>query len=191
MGPVRQLSPGEILWEIGDPGSFIVRLDSGQLEVVQPGPHGQDAVLSRLQPSEIVGEMSCLENRPHSARIRAGAAGASVSVMHRPQFLEWLQQDPLRWQQLFASQSQRIRHLSQRLSHIGFHSVKQRLIHFLLEQPETSVAITQQQLGEYLAATRESVSKALKTLSQRNLIRTGRGSIHILDRARLMEETDP
>ncbi|MBT9581757.1 Crp/Fnr family transcriptional regulator [bacterium] len=181
---VRRLSAGEVLWEAGEPSHFVVWVDEGILEVVQHSLQGEDAVLNRLGPGELAGEMSCLDGQPHSATLRA-AGPVKVRVMERQHFLHWLREHPDRWEKLIHRQSQRIRGLSARLAEVSFDPVQLRLARFLLSHSEEVLQITQQQLAEYVAATRESVSKALSAMGRQGWVRTSRGKIHILDRASL------
>lgn len=181
---VRQLAAGEVLWEAGEASQFVARVEEGILEVVQHSLQGEDAVLNRLGPGELAGEMSCLDGQPHSATLRASGP-ARVAILDRQQFLQWLRQQPERWEELLQRQSQRIRGLSARLAEVSFDPVQLRLARFLLSQEQQCLHITQQQLGEYLAATRESVSKALGAMSRQGWVVTRRGVIQILDRESL------
>lgn len=177
----RKLAAGEIIWEAGEPSNFVLWVEEGVLEVVQHSLQGEDAVLNRLTPGELAGEMSCLDGQPHSATLRAAGA-ASIRTLDRQGFLHWLKEHPERWQMLLLRQSQRIRGLSARLAEVSFEPVQLRLARFLLQQPTSSIEITQQQLAEYLAATRESVSKALSALSRQGWVQTRRGRIEVIQR---------
>ncbi len=183
-GTMRKLNAGEIVWEAGEASTFVVWVEEGILEVVQHSLQGEDAVLNRLGAGELAGEMSCLDGNPHSATLRA-AGPVLVRVMDRQAFLEWLREHPERLEKLFHRQSQRIRGLSARLAEVSFDPVQLRLARFLLSQSTPELTITQQQLAEYLAATRESVSKALSAMGRSGWVKTGRGKLAILDRPAL------
>lgn len=183
-GTLRKLSAGEIVWEAGEASTFVVWVEEGILEVVQHSLQGEDAVLNRLGVGELAGEMSCLDGNPHSATLRA-AGPVVVRVMDRQAFLEWLREHPERFEKLFHRQSQRIRGLSARLAEVSFDPVQLRLARFLLSQNEAELTITQQQLAEYLAATRESVSKALSAMGRSGWVKTSRGKVAVLDRKAL------
>lgn len=183
-GTMRKLNAGDILWEAGEASTFVVWVEEGILEVVQHSLQGEDAVLNRLGVGELAGEMSCLDGNPHSATLRA-AGPVVVRVMDRQAFLEWLREHPERIEKLFHRQSQRIRGLSARLAEVSFDPVQLRLARFLLTQNSAEWTITQQQLAEYLAATRESVSKALSAFGRSGWVKTGRGKLAVLDRQAL------
>lgn len=181
---IKKLSAGEILWEAGEPSNFVVWVEEGILEVVQHSLQGEDAVLNRLGVGELAGEMSCLDGQPHSATLRASGP-VRLRVMDKQAFLGWLREHPDRAEELILRQSRRIRGLSARLAEVSFDPVQLRLARFLLTQGPDEITITQQALAEYLAATRESVSKALSAMGRQGWVRTSRGKIHVLDRAAL------
>ena len=185
-GTIRKFNSGDILWEAGEASRFVVWVEEGILEVVQHSLQGEDAVLNRLGVGELAGEMSCIDGNPHSATLRA-AGPVVVLVMDRQAFLDWLREHPDRLEKLFHRQSQRIRNLSARLAEVSFDPVQLRLARFLLAQGSAELTITQQQLAEYLAATRESVSKALSAMGRSGWVKTGRGKLSILDRQALQD----
>ena len=185
-GTIRKLSAGEILWEAGEASTFVIWVEEGILEVVQHSLQGEDAVLNRMGPGELAGEMSCLDGHPHSATLRA-AGPAAVRVMDRAAFLEWLRSHPERLEKLLHSQARRICSLSARLAEVSFDPVQLRLARFLLSQEGVELSITQQQLAEYLAATRESVSKALSAFGRNGWVKTGRGKINLLNRTAMQQ----
>lgn len=182
----RTLEAGEIVWAAGDPAGQVILLHEGALEVVQHSLQGEDAVLNRLLPGEIAGEMSCLDGQPHSATLRA-AGPAVVRWVQGPAFLHWLSQEPPRMAELWHRLSARLRVLSSRLADVSFDPVQLRLARFLLSHPQNELRLTQQQVAENVAATRESVSKALNHFARHGWVRLGRGQLLILDRAALAE----
>ncbi|HUL85563.1 MAG TPA: cyclic nucleotide-binding domain-containing protein [Actinomycetota bacterium] len=57
---------GQVLVEVGQPGSGVFVVESGQVEVDLPGGR-----VSLLGPGALFGELSLLTDRPRSARVRA------------------------------------------------------------------------------------------------------------------------
>jgi CRP/FNR family transcriptional regulator, cyclic AMP receptor protein len=181
----RSLGGGEVLWFAGDAATHVVLVQDGVLEVVQHSLQGEDAVLNRLHGGELAGEMSCLDGLPHSATLRAGSA-ALVYCLDREAFLQWLSEDPTRLPELLRRVSARLRALSSRLAEVSFDPVLIRVARFLVTS-EDQVRVTQQQIAQHLAATRESVSKALNHFARRGWLKLGRGHLQVLNRAALGE----
>lgn len=183
---LRTLAPGEVLWLAGEPAAYVVLVQDGVLEVVQHSLQGEDAVINRLLRGDLAGEMSCLDGLPHSATLRA-AGRAVVRCLDRDAFLHWVSADPARALDLLRRVSARLRLLSSRLAEVSFDPVQLRLARFLLSQADAPVRVTQQQIAEHLAATRESVSKALNHFARQGWVKLGRGELHIVDRLALQE----
>src|SRR5439155_2791585 len=58
VGTQTALPPGAVLWKEGEPGGSGAFLIEGTLEVVNTAAEDQEAVLRRVEPGAIVGELS-------------------------------------------------------------------------------------------------------------------------------------
>ena len=183
-GAVVRVKAGELVWNQGDPADHAVLVEAGQLEVIRYSRQGEAAVLGLASVGEVCGEMSCLDGQPHSATLRAQQE-SQLRRMTRAQFLQWVSEDPVRQSQLLQRQNERLRQLSTQLSLVSFEPVMTRLARFLFEQDGPETRLTQQELGERLATTRESISKALSELARRGILRLGRGRITVENQALL------
>jgi len=74
--PLRSLAPGDVLIAEGSPPGDLYVLEAGSLTVARAGI----GVATISQPGAVVGEMSVLLNKPHSATVRAESA-AQVRVL--------------------------------------------------------------------------------------------------------------
>jgi cytochrome P450/CRP-like cAMP-binding protein len=84
----KRFAPGEIVIRQGDPANHFYIIVSGEAEVVNHHPSGDDIVLGRLGPGEYFGEIGILHNRPRTATVRAiGAAELEVLALARDHFL--------------------------------------------------------------------------------------------------------
>jgi CRP-like cAMP-binding protein len=179
-GYVVVLEAGEVLWRQGDPSDFVAYLEEGELEVVGSSSEGATLVFTVLKPGEILGEMSCLDGKEHSATVRARFR-ACVRKLGRHEFLNWLRTDPERMQSLLLKQSERLRRVAGRLVH-SQEPLRVRLASWLLEHPGETVQVTHQGLAAQLGVHRDSVSRALRQLAGEGLIRLHRGGLEILER---------
>jgi CRP/FNR family transcriptional regulator, cyclic AMP receptor protein len=187
LGVEARLAPGHWLWQENDAAGQAVLLVEGTLEVVQESPDGQVVVLRSLEPGALLGEMSCFDGLPHSATVRARVA-CRICRLDSAAFRKLARRHPSFLEELLLRQSERVRTLSRQVAALAFESVLRRLGRFLLQATtasERSVRLTHQEVSERVAATRESVSKALGTLSRKKLVRLSRGVIEVLDRPAL------
>jgi len=82
--PTRNLEPGEVLINEGDPGGDIFVLESGRLVVERNGV----AIAIIDEPGVMVGEMSVLLGRPNTATVRAEKASAVRVIRDAVAYLE-------------------------------------------------------------------------------------------------------
>ncbi len=67
----RTLEPGAVLFRQGDQGNSMVLLSHGQLSVRFRDADGRERELELIEPSEVVGEMACIDPAPRSASVVA------------------------------------------------------------------------------------------------------------------------
>lgn len=81
----------------------------------------------------------------------------------------------------------RLQDISKLLETVAFARVEARLAQALLARADASgrVVATHQALAEEVGTAREVISRQLDTLAKAGLVRTGRGEVAILDRARI------
>jgi CRP/FNR family transcriptional regulator, cyclic AMP receptor protein len=67
----EQLYPGQLIFERGDPGGIMYVVQSGLVEIYLMDNNQEKVVLSKVEPGEIFGELSLLDNEPRSACAKA------------------------------------------------------------------------------------------------------------------------
>ncbi|XOQ53517.1 MAG: Putative Crp family transcriptional regulator [Succiniclasticum sp.] len=85
--------------------------------------------------------------------------------------------------------AQRLSQMLHALQDVLFVSADKRLIRFLLSESRQSgtdkLKLTQTQIASYMGSVREVVSRLLKDLSAAGLVRSGRGTVTLLDKPAL------
>lgn len=157
---------------------------SGVLGVEKVSAGGERVVFTELEAGAVLGEMSCLDGKPHSATVKA-LTDSVVRLFDQTEFDRFLEDDPTRLRHLLRRQNERLRFLTDKLLRVGTESVSRRLAYWLCEQSESTVHITHYDLAAKLATTRESVSKGLAQLRRLGVVKSSRGLIEILDRQAL------
>lgn len=178
-----QLAAGSLLWQQGDAGSAAVLLIEGTLEVIAETEDGDVLVLRVLQPGSLLGEMSALEGVAHSATVRAGTP-CQLRTVPATQLRALLAAHPELWEALLRLQSERVRALSEQVSVLAFDGVTRRVARHLVHEVDPAspqVRATHQEIAERVAATRESVTKALGGLARAGALNLRRGVIEVAD----------
>lgn len=103
------LKKGEVLINEGDSSNTIFILRSGELAIYKYDKESKSHNnIGHVQPGELVGEMSFLDNLPRSATVKA-STDCVVSLLNRADFDKlFLAQDPL-FQTLIKTLSERLR----------------------------------------------------------------------------------
>jgi CRP/FNR family transcriptional regulator, cyclic AMP receptor protein len=109
----RKLLPGEILLKQGEVGNSMFWILSGKFKVTQI-VNGKEIVLNTLRSSELVGEMSLIDDKPRSATVTATEESEVLEIPHQ-KFAKVLTQQPLWFKSLIKNLSLRLRITNQKI----------------------------------------------------------------------------
>jgi len=178
----------------GEPADALFAIIRGRLKVASSGPDGRDTVLGIMAEGEVFGEVALLDGGTRSATCTA-IEPCELLTIDRVPFMELLEQSPGIAVKLLHVLSRRLRRLSQRSEDAAFLDVPSRLARSLLDlatrfgerprAPDSGVYIalklSQQELGDLVGATRESVNKHLKDWARKGLLKLDGGRMTISD----------
>ncbi|MDH5379134.1 MAG: cyclic nucleotide-binding domain-containing protein [Gammaproteobacteria bacterium] len=68
---IVELKKGEMLFQEGDPGSYVCFVMEGALEIIKHDSFGDEAVIATLVQGNSIGEMCLIDGKPRSASTRA------------------------------------------------------------------------------------------------------------------------
>lgn len=171
---------GEVVIEQGKKSDKLFIILSGAAQVVSSHPdrpeHGE-AILALLRPGDYIGEMSMIDNAPHSATVKATQI-TEMLVLGRTEFAACL---PLNSSMAYAVMKglvKRIRHANASIQSLAIMDVHGRVARALLELAHidtdgTAIVkdpVSRQMVGKMVGATRETVSRVMTTLAERGLI---------------------
>ena len=169
---MRVVRPKQSVVKKGDRGGQIFAVLRGRLKVVTPGI-GHDAAFRIIGPGDLFGEIAAFDGQDRSATVTA-IEPCELAVIQHTEFATFLDGQPLVSRKLLAVLARRVRQLSERVEDRAFLDVPSRLAKCLLGlasqygklKPEGTVCalkLSQQELGDLVDATRESVNKLLRT----------------------------
>lgn len=185
-----------VVWE-GDAGGALFFILSGYLKAVSQSTDGNEVLLSVMGPGEVMGELSVLDGNPRSASVVALDA-CELGVIERAPLLSLVRQSPALALGLISVLTQRLRNLSKRCENISSLDIPARLAEVLTNLAERHgqrqgkelripVRLSQQDLGNMVGATRESVNKQLRLWAQEGVLRQEDGRVVISDLRALRE----
>lgn len=192
----RGYAAGEYLCHEGDQSKHVIVLVSGHVQVITHTPDGRELVIALRSAGDILGEMAALYDQPRTATLRALDKVEAITVPSN-RFINLCQtRAKLAWTLLGVLHA-RFGELNQQRAEYGggtaSHRVYAQLAQMAAEHGaqngstiEIKAGLTQQQLADNAATSRESYARALRSLRERGIISTGRGwiRVHRLDELR-------
>jgi len=191
LGPVLataravRLPAGAHAFRPGAPCEAFLIVLSGTVRVQLVGAGGREIFLYRVGPGETcVLTTSCLlAAEPYPAE---GVAESEVEALALPtaRFDAALEASPAFRRFVFAGYARRLTDLLALVESVRFSSLDARLARLLLARagPDGRLALTHQAIAAELGSAREAVTRRLRALQARGLVRTGRGAVTLLDR---------
>lgn len=194
----RAYAAGTYLCHEGDQSKHAFILISGHVQVITYTEDGRELVIALRTAGDILGEMAALYGKPRTATLRALDKVDAITVPSN-RFTHLCQtRANLSWT-LLGVQHARFGEMNGRRAEYGGGSASQRVYTQLAQLAvaqdkgdgtpiELKAGMTQQQLADSAATSRESYARALRVLRDRGIISTGRGwiSVHKLDELRRM-----
>ena len=187
----RRFRRGEVIFHAGDPGDALFILLSGEVKISLPSEAGEEAILVRLRPGDVFGELALLDGAPRSATATALSAAETV-VLPRDRFRELIAREPAVRDALLAALAAELRRLTTHVEELHFLDITGRLAACLVRlaadgttQPDGAVrlrtSLTQGDLASMVGSTRQSVNKLLGQFAADGYLRLERDAIVLTD----------
>ncbi|WP_242907256.1 Crp/Fnr family transcriptional regulator [Actinomadura terrae] len=188
----------------GDESDHVIIIERGWAKVTSTTEDGHDVVLAVRGPGDLLAESAVLGGRTRSATVTA-LTPIRALVVPAARFTGFLDAHPQVWMLVTGTFVQRLDDSDRRLkAHVTSKGTRRlaRLLSDLAElsaqhtppAPDGSVEIgpplSQEELGSWMDASRETVARALNGLRRRGLIRTGWRRITVVDPSGLRAVAD-
>ena len=176
----RTYEKEEVIFRQGDEGEALILVVSGQVRVEKEIMDGRRVTLALRGSGSVLGEMALLDGSPRSASLYALERTKGLSLA-RSAFFRFLTEHGEALQNLVIILVQRLRESDQKIEDLGSKTLLQRLAGTLLQlasQEGTSVkegielssTVNYQLLTGLLCTNRESVSRAIRELRNKDLL---------------------
>ena len=185
----RRFRRGEIIVEHGRKTNALFILLNGRARVLTSDSRGREVILAVLQPGDYVGEMSLIDNQPHSATVRAEVQ-TDMLILGRAEFARCLPENSSLAYAVMRGLVQRLRKADQQIESLALLDVYGRVARTLLEMSEVineqriiRNKVSRQDMAKIVGASREMVSRVIKYLEERGVIETQEnGSVILKER---------
>lgn len=186
----RRFKRAEAIVEQGKKSNALSIILTGRARVITTDARGREVILATMQPGDYVGEMSLIDNEPHSATVRAEIQ-TDVLVLGRLEFARCLPENSSMAYAVMKGLVQRLRHADRKIESLALMDVYGRVARALLEFAQQDAEgnavirdkVSRQDLAKMVGASREMVSRVMKDLEERGFIETRQdGSMLVKER---------
>lgn len=188
-GRPRRWDRGATVMSEGDTSDWVLVLTEGRVKVSSHTSAGTEVVLAVRGPGGLIGEMSAIDGSPRSATVTALEPISGIVVSDFPGFLQQHGRIAVLLMRIVTG---RLRDSDRKRIEYGAFDTTGRVATRLIELAErygeqtsagvrVALPLSQDELAGWTGASREAVSKALRSLRDRGLIETGRRRVTIHD----------
>ncbi len=175
----RRFKRGELIVEQGKKSNALFIILNGRARVLTTDARGREVILANLSPGDYIGEMSLIDNEPHSASVRAEVQ-TDVLMLGRVEFARCLPENTSMAYAVMKGLVQRLRHADRKIESLALMDVYGRVARALIEAAEMDAdgqavirdKVSRQDLAKMVGASREMVSRVMKDLEERGYIET-------------------
>jgi CRP-like cAMP-binding protein len=192
----QTLRPREELFHKGDEGTQVFLVIEGTLKALTTSEEGDDVVFSILGPGELFGEIAFLGSQVRTATVIAMTSSELLAVDRRD-FLDFLKRHPEASIKLLSVLADRLKNVSELVEDTLFLNLPIRLakkvVHYASIYGEKNASgeirvglkLSQEEWGDLVGATRESINKQMRAWTEAGLIRSDHGHVVIQRREKL------
>lgn len=175
----RRFKRGEAIVAQGEKSNALSIILTGRARVINSDERGREVILATLCAGDYVGEMSLIDDEPHSATVRAEIQ-TDVLVLGRLEFARCMPENSSMAYALLKGLVQRLRYADRQIESLALMDVYGRvaraLMEFASDDGEGNALIrnkvSRQDLAKMVGASREMVSRVMKDLEERGFVET-------------------
>ena len=181
---------GQVIVEQGKKSDALYIILSGRARVLMTDRKSREVILATLQPGDYIGEMSMIDNQPHSATVEAEIQ-TDVLVLGRKEFTRCLPENATMAYAVMQGLVRRLRHADQKIGSLALMGVYGRVANVLLESAVADDGrlmirdkLSRQDIAKMVGASREMVSRVMKDFEEQGFIQTMDGGAILVNERR-------
>jgi len=189
---IKNLRKGELLFLEGDPADGFYLLCAGRVKIHKISVDGREQILHQIVPGQIFAEAAIFHGDHYPADCTA-IEDSVVALLPKKAFLELVERDPQISLKIIGSLSAFLREFTEIIENLSLKEVPARIAGFLARRSaaagQTTIVLemTKTELARHLGTSSETFSRALRRLSDANIIKVQGRKIIILDPKRLAQ----
>ncbi|MDO8107128.1 Crp/Fnr family transcriptional regulator [Isoptericola sp. b441] len=190
-----RLPEGAVAYSPADPEPKLVVVHTGHLRVSRLSADGAEHLMRVLSPGDFAGEAAVFSADPPTDTGRA-MDDCHVCVFHHDDLATFVGDHPDLALRMLAAVTTRLKQTEDRLHALVSRGVEARVAHYLLGLPgrwrgavvTVSLPLSKRDVASVLDTTPESLSRALRHLSQAGAITVGHGRSVTIDQPDVLQQ---
>lgn len=191
-----QYPTGQTIFSAGEPGSTVILIESGRVEVSITSITGRKSVLAHMGPGEVLGEIAALDGGTRSADSVAANKVVGL-VLSRENVLAFVSERPEIARAVIVELCLKVRNASEMFLTQSVIEGEPRLARGLIRLFDKWGAsgtdgtvlmaekFSQQEIGEFSGLARENVNRQIKAWTEMGILRNEGRQLVLLDREAL------
>src|SRR3954468_23282272 len=185
----RRFPRGSYVIRAGEETDALYIILAGRAKVLIPDDDGNEVILSMIGPNEFFGEMGLLDDQPRSASVETLEPCEMLRIT-RSAFLACLKDNFDAALVIIRNLVKRLREADRKIESLALIDVYGRVARLLIEMAQQQTdgqwiiekAPPKQEIARMIGASREMVSRVVKDLHDKGVIRAEKRKIYVLDR---------
>jgi len=184
-GALKEIKAGEVMMDVGKYVKAIPLVTKGRLKVFREDEEGRELFLYYINPGETCAISLVCSERDRKSKIKAVAIDDSEFIAVPIRFMdEWMQQYKPWYYFVMSSYRQRFEDVLKTVDSVAFHKLDERLVSYINKHLEVEggdiLHTTHQDIANELSTSREVISRLLKQLEKKGIIKLSRNQIEML-----------
>ena len=173
-----------VLMQAGDSIVFVPIVQEGVLRIIRQNEEDEEVFLYHLYPGETCAlSVNCSHTRRKSMVKAIAEDATDVVLIPAQQVDDWMRYP--QWKNFIdQTYAKRFVELIEVIDLIAFSNMDRQVLHYLEERARAlqsnQIIITHQQIADELHTQREVISRLLRAMEQKKLVRLGRNVIDLL-----------
>ena len=189
----RAYRPRACILRAGEAADGLYVILAGHVRVLVDDGEGHQAILAVLGPNEFFGEVGLLDAGPRFTNVHAQQA-CEILYVPRNVLFEWLERDRTAALSMLRAVTARLADAQRKIASLALMDVYGRVARLLLDNShdmngEWLVQAGSEQIAAMVGASREMVSRVVKDMIARGVVRRHKRKLIVLDRTSLAERT--
>jgi CRP/FNR family transcriptional regulator, cyclic AMP receptor protein len=191
---LRKYTRGMLILGAGSPIEGLYIIVSGRVKVLLEDERGHQVIVAQLSEKDIFGELGVAGERQSREVVEALTTSEIIHVP-RKAVLECLQRNATAAMFMLNVLTERLSDARRKIASLALQTASTRVVEVLLEHAheehgEWRVDVGAETIAAMVGASREMVSRIVRNLIQRGLVRRHKRKIIVTDRLRLAESVN-